>query len=311
MIHKNLSNIKNNSFGFLLDVIPFETYAVDIKTHNIVYINKALAKRVCSTSEEFCWEKIYGQNKRCKWCTLTKLTTKKKIVSTVFDESSNHWLQAYDELVTWPDGRVVKCTILVDITEIKEMQASWIQTYMKIIREENKLKQINKKYELLTKIDYLTGINNRKNFFHLGNILYKNNLDFKEDISIVIFDIDNFKQLNEFYGYQVGDKVLIKFCREIEKNIDNTIDIFGRIGDDEFVLILRSSSGNDVLSKIESIRKSIEYIYLYEKTKKITFSASIGFIKRDSNESLDNTLKKANRLLINAKNKFSLKFKEY
>mgnify|MGYP000623822637 CR=1 FL=1 len=67
----------------------------------------------------------------------------KKIVNTFFDESSDTWLQAYDELITWTDGRIVKCTIAIDITEQKEMQASLIQTHTKLAIQTNKLKEVN------------------------------------------------------------------------------------------------------------------------------------------------------------------------
>ena len=162
---------ENKSFGALLDVIPFPTYAVDVETYKVVYLNKVLAKKIYALKEEFCWKKIYGQEQICSWCTIFKLTNdykltkNKKSVCTFFDESSDTWFQAYDELVTWTDGRIVKCTITVDISEQKEMQASLIRTHTKLARQTKKLKETNEKYESLAKTDYLTGINNRINFF--------------------------------------------------------------------------------------------------------------------------------------------------
>ena len=166
-----------------------------------------------------------------------------------------------------------------------------------------KLKQVSQKYELLSKTDYLTGINNRINFFYLGTIFYKNNLVGEKEVFISIFDIDNFKQLNLIYSPLSCDKLLIAFAREVEKHIDSRIDIFARIGSDEFALIISSSFSNDIFTKIECIRKSLIYkINLIEELTEIAFTVSVGTVRRNVNESLYKTFERANRLLYEAKN---------
>lgn len=298
----------NNFFGSLLEVIPFPTYAVDIDTYQVVYMNKILEDRIYAPTEEFCWKKIYGQEQICSWCTVFKLTqdyktTKnKKSVGTFFDESSDTWLQAYDELITWTDGRIVKCTIAIDITEQKEMQASLIRTHTKLARQTKKLKETNEKFESLAKIDYLTGSNNRRNFFYLGESLYQEDVECKEDIYIALFDLDNFKQLNDTYGHHLGDKALIAFAKKVEKNINKNSDIFGRLGGEEFALIIKSLSKDKIFPKIDHIRKEIKEISLYEDSKEIHFTVSVGLVKREINETLDITLEKADKLLYEAKN---------
>lgn len=300
--------MENNFFGSLLEVIPFPTYAVDIETYQVVYINKILESKVYAPKEEFCWKKIYGQEQICSWCTIFKLTNdykltkNKKSVGTFFDESSDTWFQAYDELVTWTDGRIVKCTITVDITEQKEMQASLIRTHTKLARQTKKLKETNEKYESLAKIDYLTGINNRRNFFYLGETLYEEDKECKDSVYIALFDLDNFKLLNDTYGHHLGDKALISFAKRVEKNINKSSDIFGRLGGEEFGLIIKSSSEDIIFSKIDDIRKAIEEITLVEDLKEIHFTVSVGLVKREANETLDMTLEKADKLLYEAKN---------
>lgn len=299
--------MENNFFGSLLEVIPFPTYTVDINTYQVVYINKVLKNKIYAPNEEFCWKKIYGQEQICSWCTVPKLTEdyknkkNKKEIGTFFDESSDTWLQAYDELITWTDGRIVKCTIAIDITEQKEMQASLIRTHTKLARQTKKLKETNEKYESLAKIDYLTGSNNRRNFFHLGETLYKNDIECKEDIYVALFDLDNFKQLNDLYGHHLGDKALIAFAKKVEKNINKNIDIFGRLGGEEFALIIKSNE-KTIFKKIEHIRKVIQEISLHEDSKIIHFTVSVGLVKRNVNETLDMTLEKADKLLYEAKN---------
>jgi diguanylate cyclase (GGDEF)-like protein len=297
--------MKSSFFGSLLDVIPFATYAVDIENYQVVYINKILNDRIYAPEEKLCWKKIYGQTEICSWCMVfklmeeNKLEKNKKIVNTFFDESSDTWLQAYDELITWTDGRIVKCTIAIDITEQKEMQASLIQTHTKLAIQTNKLKETNDKYELLSKTDYLTGINNRRNFFYLGETLYKND---NKNTFVAIFDLDKFKELNDTFGHHLGDKALISFAKKVEIHINKELDIFGRLGGEEFALIITSSCEKDIYLKIDNIRKAIEEITLVEEMKVIHFTVSIGLVKREIDETLDMTLEKEDKLLYEAKN---------
>jgi len=148
---------ENKLFEALLDVIPFAAYAVDIETYKVVYANKLMGEKMYAPRAEDCWEKVFGQEKKCSWCTIPQLSKRKaiysseKLVSTFFDEAADKWLQSYDELVRWPDGRTVRYSIAVDITEQKEIQANMIKTHAKLARQTTKLKEANKKLEEITK----------------------------------------------------------------------------------------------------------------------------------------------------------------
>ncbi len=154
----------------------------------------------------------------------------------------------------------------------------------------------------MAKIDYLTGTNNRRNFFYLGETLYENDANCEKDVYIALFDLDNFKQLNDTYGHHLGDKALIAFAKKVEKNINKNSDIFGRLGGEEFALIIKSSREDAIFPKIEYIRKAIEEISLHEDNKEIHFTVSIGLVKREIGETLDLTLEKADKMLYEAKN---------
>lgn len=296
---------ENKLFEVLLDVIPFAAYAVDIETYEVVYANKMMSEKMYAPREEFCWKKIFGQEEVCSWCTIPQLKLKEKVykseklISSFFDESTDSWLQAYDELVSWPDGRTIKYTIAVDITEQKEIQATMIQTHTKLAIQTKKLKEANEKLEIISKKDYLTKINNRGNFFTLGGELYDNQKS-NEAIYVAMFDLDKFKSLNDTYGHQLGDEALKSFTKEVEKYLDYD-DIFGRLGGEEFALIIKSLSEKDIVAKIESIRKSIEKIVLIKDENEIHFTVSIGLVEKENEETLDMTLEKADRLLYEAK----------
>ena len=89
--------------------------------------------------------------------------------------------------------------------------------------------------------------------------------------------------------------------KKVEKNINKNIDIFGRLGGEEFALIIKSNE-KTIFKKIEHIRKVIQEISLHEDSKIIHFTVSVGLVKRNVNETLDMTLEKADKLLYEAKN---------
>ncbi len=297
---------ENKLFEALLDVIPFAAYAVDVETYEVVYANKKMSEKMYAPREEFCWQKVYGQEKVCQWCTIPQLKRREKIfqseklINNFFDESTDSWLQIYDELVSWPDGRTVKYTIAVDISEQKEIQASMMQTHAKLAIQTKKLKEANERLEIISKKDYLTKINNRGNFFILGEEIYGDGKFDNEHIYIAMFDLDNFKQLNDNYGHYLGDVALKRFVEEVQKCIDEK-DIFGRLGGEEFALISYSSNEEDIIQKIENIRIKIEKIVLFKDEVEIGFTVSIGLVKRENNETLDMSLERADSLLYNAK----------
>ena len=297
----------NQIFGTLLDVIPFPTSVVDINTFKVIYTNKALGEKMFAPKEEFCWKKIYGQENICSWCTIPSFSKHENIKSgekelvTFFDENSDTWFQSYDEIMTWPNGELVKCTIAVDITEQKEILSSLIQTHTKLARQTRELEKANEKYEQLSKIDYLTGVNNRRNFFYLGEEIYKNDSECIDDVFVALLDIDNFKQLNDKYGHHIGDKALILFTNSIQNILDKKNDIFGRIGGEEFALITRFVNKDKIFAKIDGLRKEVESILLEDSGEIIKITVSIGFVQREVGETLDISLEKADRLLYDAK----------
>jgi diguanylate cyclase (GGDEF)-like protein len=297
---------ENKLFEVLLDVIPFAAYAVDIETYEVVYANKMMSEKMYAPREEFCWKKVFGQEEVCSWCTIPQLKLKEKVykseklISNFFDESTDSWLQAYDELVSWPDGRTIKYTITVDITEQKEIQATMIQTHTKLAIQTKKLKEANEKLEIISKKDYLTKINNRGNFFALGEDIYNNEQDPTKEIFVAMVDLDKFKSLNDTYGHQLGDEALRNFAQEVEKHLSES-DIFGRLGGEEFAVIIQSASSQEVIEKIDTIRESIDKIILIKDNNEIHFTVSVGLVQKEGDETLDMTLEKADRLLYEAK----------
>lgn len=298
---------ENRLFEALLDVIPFSAYAVDVETYEVVYANKMMSESLYAPREEFCWKKVYGQEEVCSWCKVPDLKQRskqyrnEKLISSFFDEATDKWFQAFDELISWPDGRTVKYTILVDISEQKEIQASMIKTHAKLAIQSKKLQEANKKLQYLSDKDYLTGIDNRRSYFKKGTELFEASLDEPYDLYVAMLDLDRFKNINDTYGHSMGDEVLKEFTKTVQSYLDEN-DIFGRLGGEEFSLILVSDNKDDVIAKLDAIKTKIKNIDLKADGNSIEVSVSIGFDKKyKEDNSLDELLERVDKLLYEAK----------
>jgi diguanylate cyclase (GGDEF)-like protein len=142
-------------------------------------------------------------------------------------------------------------------------------------------------------LDPLTGIY-RKNYLNeIGEKILRN----KEKFALVVLDLDDFKKINDTYGHQVGDKVLKEFVNIVKKQIRKD-DVFARWGGEEFLLLMRSTTPNDVEHRVESIREHIEK-YIFNEVKHITCSFGIACSK--DGDDMDSILYRADKALYEAK----------
>ena len=128
-------------------------------------------------------------------------------------------------------------------------------------------------------IDVLTQLNNRKRTFYLLNKLILKNKG--EDLTIVFFDVDNFKQVNDLYGHEIGDKVLATIGKTLNNNLRRD-DIAGRYGGDEFLVVLPNSNIMQTIALLERIKKSFKISD--EENKTILFKCSFGISSLKENE---------------------------
>lgn len=155
----------------------------------------------------------------------------------------------------------------------------------------------NKELLNLSAKDPLTGIYNRTKFDDEINKWISFSERYGNTFSLIIFDIDDFKGINDNYGHLVGDSVIKRICETISKSIRDT-DIFARWGGDEFVLLLPNTDIQQAKEMAERMRKNI-CNNSYELDIKITCSFGVAsYMKNDTKQSL---LRKADNLLLHAK----------
>lgn len=157
---------------------------------------------------------------------------------------------------------------------------------------------IKKEFENLSNTDKLTGIINRRKLDELLEHEVQMAKRHASNLSLIIVDIDHFKDVNDTYGHQIGDLVLAKVAEIITQTIRKS-DIFGRFGGEEFLIVCPKTTEAEAFVLAEKLRKSIEN-YTFEEIGHKTMSLGISqFLSNDSAETL---LKKADTALYEAKN---------
>ena len=119
------------------------------------------------------------------------------------------------------------------------------------------LKAANDRLAQLSRTDGLTQLYNRAYWEEMFSNEFKRQKRHAHDLSLIMFDIDHFKQVNDGYGHQVGDDVIRAVAEEVRQNSRNT-DIAGRYGGEEFALLLIDSDAENAMLFAERLRKAIE-----------------------------------------------------
>lgn len=164
------------------------------------------------------------------------------------------------------------------------------------------LNNINVKLNVLATIDSLSGVKNRRSFFESCSPMISYNRREKKQLAVLMIDIDKFKLVNDTYGHKTGDRI-IKLMAKSTEAILRKSDVFGRLGGEEFAVVLPSTSIRGALIVAENIRKEIESLdYKTSKKQLIKFTVSIGISMLSSNDNdLEAVLHKADLALYEAK----------
>jgi len=158
--------------------------------------------------------------------------------------------------------------------------------------------------ELLARIDPLTGLFNRRHFSHLAEIEFKKAIRYNLPLSILIFDIDHFKDVNDTFGHQIGDKALIHVSQLFEQNARKS-DVLARYGGEEFIALLPNTDFHEAEHTAERLRQTIEDAVMLIDGQSVRLTISIGVASNVISgevEDLGLLLKQADAALYEAKN---------
>lgn len=130
----------------------------------------------------------------------------------------------------------------------------------KVKKRTKELQEANEKLEKLSKLDPLTQIANRRYFDTYLKEVWELSVRAKTSVSIVMCDIDYFKNINDTYGHQVGDEVLKNTACVIQRSLKRSTDMVARYGGEEFIIVLYDSDINGALELCKEIARNLSDI---------------------------------------------------
>lgn len=162
-------------------------------------------------------------------------------------------------------------------------------------------KRLQMHFKTLSQTDYLTGICNRLHFMEQAGSLLEYSSKSEQEVSIVLFDVDHFKLVNDRYGHAAGDSVLKRLVASCRDKLRQS-DIFSRFGGEEFAILLPGCPLEQGRKHAELLREAIAAITAVEGAQGGTVSASFGVASTStSGYDLDQLLAHADKALYQAK----------
>lgn len=184
--------------------------------------------------------------------------------------------------------------------EFKKANQKLKDTNLKLQNTNKALQEAKKKIETLAKTDPLTNLANRREM--MDKIFYeKKRFDrTKRPFSLIIADIDHFKRINDKYGHEVGDFILVSLS-EIFISIVRHIDVVSRWGGEEFLILLPETDieGGKVVA--EKLRDLISITPFYHEDKTISLTITLGVSEFIENDSIDACIRRADEALYRGK----------
>lgn len=180
------------------------------------------------------------------------------------------------------------------------------------ILEQRVLERTNELEKLAT-IDPLTGALNRRSFFRIAEQEFKRSRG-EKPISLILLDIDKFKNINDTYGHTTGDKVLITLTETIQKMIRGGADNLARMGGEEFAILLPETTLEGAAQTAERLRAAVENLTFISDTvikpsdqktpREFHITCSFGVAECDLQiANINRTFSNADKALYEAKNK--------
>jgi len=150
--------------------------------------------------------------------------------------------------------------------------------------------------------DYLTGLYNRRYFYKAMDEYLEEVKESGEKFAVAMIDIDHFKNINDSYGHDIGDKVIITLS-DILRSSTSPRDIVSRFGGEEFCIVLKNINRYSAKEILERIHTEVaSYELTIDRDHIVNFTISIGAVLYQDDETLDDTINEADMLLYKAKN---------
>ncbi len=176
-----------------------------------------------------------------------------------------------------------------------------VRIHLDLKRTQDELKKAYREMEKLATTDPLTMVANRHSILTLGEREFFRSQRYYSCFSIIMLDVDSFKAINDTYGHEMGDIVLRQIVHTLSKNI-RPFDQVGRLGGEEFLIILTETSLEMALNIAERLRQAVAGLIIQQEDTLLKVTVSMGVdCYQDYDQSLEQIIQRADQALLVAK----------
>lgn len=187
------------------------------------------------------------------------------------------------------------------LVSVLREDAGELSGYSVVIRDATERKVTTDDLERLLTTDHLTGASNRAHFFQVAAVEMTRAKRHERPLSLVMLDADHFKRINDSAGHKAGDEVLKRIVLEA-RSILRASGVIGRLGGEEFALLLPSSAAHEAAAIAERLRASVEQVRIEIDGHSLSATVSLGVASLSEFDiDLDDLLAAADRALYEAK----------
>jgi diguanylate cyclase (GGDEF)-like protein/PAS domain S-box-containing protein len=294
---RQIEEALRNSERFLNTIFESirDPFSIVDRDYRIIRANKAYARMRHKPLEGLigrrCYEVLQGRTSVCEHCAVEKSL-----------KSGDPC--AKDKLLTFPSGGEVWEEIYTYPIVDEKGQATHVIEYTRDItnrkKSEGEKERLIEKLKYLSAVDGLTGLLNRRALMERLEHEVARARRYGSELSILLGDMDHFKEINDTYGHEAGDEVLRLISGALAKTLRET-DVSGRYGGDEFMVIVPETSMHGAEHFAERIRMAIENADLVFCAQPVTLSMSMGIAIFHPEDDANSLMKRADIALYASK----------
>lgn len=271
-----------------IDQAPTSMMITD-RRGRIEYVNHAFM--VCTG---FGREELLGRHPRMLIAPSVPAATYRKIRKTL--ASGERW---YGELLNRRKGGGEHWVSLA-VSPVRDPSGR-ISNYVAVREDITERKRFEEGLRRLASVDALTGVNNRRHLMELADLEWKRAVRYGTPLSLLVLDVEHFKHINDTYGHSVGDQAICLVAQACMSAV-REIDIVGRYGGEEFVIVLPGTHFAGALELAERLRRRVAGIRIKSgHPEPISLTASIGVATLQQGDTLEQLLMAADKALYQAK----------
>ncbi len=278
----------------LIDICPDGIIGVDLKG-TITIFNQKAAELTRRSVEEVLGklhiQEIYGSLDRAR-----------EIKAAIYagENGGRGRLEGFDSEIVDVNGKVIPIRLSAVIFKEDDREIGNIGFF----HDQSQRKAMEKKLHLLSITDGLTQLFNQRYFYYVLSQELSRTMRYNRPLSLVCFDLDNFKKCNDLLGHLEGDNVLRR-VGDMLKKITRKSDKAFRYGGDEFVLLLPETNREQAMETAEKIREvfneSWPYVLTQGKAGTVRVTLSLGVIERINEDAGQDLIKRADMAMYVAK----------